>query len=82
MAGFNKQKELIYKTDPGLQQDEWIPTPARHILKVYIKALTEFSHIYCARVLNTTLLSKGQVLRAALGSRKGKRTPHSKERMG
>ena len=84
MAGgsFNKQRELIYEAYLGLQQDEWIPTPTHHILRVYIETLMEFSHIYGACVLNTTFLSKGFLLGAAFGSRKGKRNPHSKDRMG
>lgn len=36
-------------------QDEWISIPVPGILKVYVEALTEFSHLYCPDNLNNTI---------------------------
>lgn len=80
-CGFNKQRELTCEVCFGHQQEEWIPTPAGQILRVDKEALTGFSHVYCAGILNTTSLFQGCVLGAAAsGSEKGKWNPHSKDR--
>lgn len=58
---FSKQSELTYKVYIGQQQNEWIPAPACQILEICRAVLTEFSHIYCVGVLNTTLLKAGSL---------------------
>lgn len=82
-GGFNKQREFTYEACLGRRlQDEWIPTRARHILKVYKAVLTGFGCVYPCGVLSPTLPSQGRVFGAAFGSRKGKGRPHSKDRRG
>lgn len=48
-------------------------------LRSLSKALTRFTHVHHAGVLNTTSTSQGHVLGAASGSRKGKRSSLSQE---
>ena len=55
------------------------PHPPARVLKVYIEALTRFSHVYSPDGLNNTLLSQGCVPREASGRGEGKWKPHSKD---
>ena len=54
--------------------------PPTIILKVYIEALTGFSHVYHPDGLNTTFLCQGCILGAASGNREGKKYIYSKDR--
>ena len=51
-----------------------------NLKKVYIEALTGFSHMNHAGVFNTASPSQGFVFGAASGIRKDKQNPHSKDR--
>lgn len=55
--------------------------PAR-ILKVYAKALTGFSHVYCPDVLNNTLLSSGCDLENGSHCGNGEQNANSKDTGG
>ena len=65
-GSFNKQENL--HTRPllgGWKMSRSVPPPI-WILKVYIEALTGFSHVYGPDSLNNTLLSQGCVTQTAL----------------
>ena len=47
---------------------------ARQIVEVYMEALTGFSHVYCAGVLNTTYCRKAVSSEQPLGVGKASRT--------
>lgn len=69
-----------YEVWLGQRQDEWIPAPTLHILKVDKEALTGLSHVYGACVFNTTSPCQGCVPGAASGSGKGEWNSHSEDR--
>lgn len=86
-AELRKEAHLINKgnLDKRLSWSaaSWVSSaPAQQTVKVYIKALTGFSHIYGPDVLNIASLSQGCVLGAASRSGKGQWNPHSKDREG
>lgn len=74
MAILISNGELPYEAYLGQEQDEGIPATTCQILEMYKEALTGFSHIYHAVVLNATSLSQGYLLGEPLGVRKASRT--------
>lgn len=58
------------------------PRPTARILKVYIKALTGFSHRYSPDSLRNTLLCQGCVLEYGSGYGSGRRNPLSEDGEG
>lgn len=71
-----------YEACHGQPQDEQISAPTYQVLKVYIGALTVFSHIYYPESLNITFLSQGSILGAASGNEEGRQNIHSKVKGG
>ena len=59
----------------------WVDLPylSARILKVYGKALTGFSHVYCPDVLNNTLLSSGCDLENGSHCGNGEQNVNSKD---
>lgn len=76
---FNKQRNLHTRLGLGGRKTSTALHSPTRILKVYIEALTGFSHIYHPESLNTTLLSQGSILRAVSGNKEGKWNTHSKD---
>lgn len=59
-GGFNSKGNLHMRTK--WQPEEEISAPARHILKIYIEALSGFSRIYHLESLSNTLLPQDRIL--------------------
>lgn len=68
---FYKQVNLLTRLVLGSYKKSKSPYLPTRILKIYIEASAEFSHIYCPDSPNTTSLFQDDVLRAASESEEG-----------
>lgn len=79
-AVFNKEGNLLRRLVLGGHKTSRSPHPPALILKVYIEALTGFSHVSCPGILITTLPSQVRIFGGASEIREGKWNAHSKNK--